>query len=104
MSLCYYCSARFARSKSAMTISSGVEKTNIEKIASGGFGHKYEDADAGACVVIDVNTGEILAMASYPNYNLNTPFTPNESLAKVYDSLSDEDKGLEIQKMWRNNL
>ena len=31
LSLCYYCSARFARSKSAMTISSGVEKTNIEK-------------------------------------------------------------------------
>lgn len=56
----------------------------------------------GNCIVMNPKTGDILAMASYPNYNLNTPFTPNESLAKVYDSLSDEDKGLEIQKMWRN--
>lgn len=31
-------------------------------------------------------------MASYPNYNLNTPFTPNETLAKTYDSLSSEEK------------
>ncbi len=44
-------------------------KENIEKISSGGFGQKYEDADAGACVVIDVNTGDILAMASYPTYD-----------------------------------
>lgn len=36
--------------------------------------------------------GDILAMASYPNYNLNTPFTPNETLAKTYDSLSSEKK------------
>ena len=28
-----------------------------------------DDAKAGACVVMDVNTGEVLAMASYPNYN-----------------------------------
>ena len=41
---------------------------NIQKIASGGFGKVY-DAKAGACVVMNVNTGEILAMASYPDYN-----------------------------------
>ena len=41
--------------------------TNIEKIASGGFGKAY-DAKAGACVVMNVNSGEILAMASYPDY------------------------------------
>ena len=43
-------------------------KNNIEKIASGGFGKAY-DAKAGACVVMKVNTGEVLAMASYPDYN-----------------------------------
>lgn len=41
---------------------------NIQKIASGGFGKAY-DAKAGACVVMNVNSGEILAMASYPDYN-----------------------------------
>ena len=43
-------------------------KANIEKIATGGFGQAY-DARAGACVVMNVNNGEILAMASYPDYN-----------------------------------
>lgn len=43
-------------------------KSNIEKIASGGFGQRF-DAKAGACVVMNVNTGEVLAMASYPDYN-----------------------------------
>ena len=41
---------------------------NIKDIASGKFGDEY-DADAGAVVVMNVNTGEILAMASYPDYN-----------------------------------
>ena len=46
--------------------------------------------------------GDILAMACYPNYNLNSPFTPNESLDKTYDSLSTEEKSVAIQKMWKN--
>ena len=43
-------------------------KTNIEKIKSGGFGKTY-DAKGGSCVVMNVKTGEVLAMASYPDYN-----------------------------------
>ena len=43
-------------------------KNNIEKIASGGFGKSYP-ADAGAAVVMNVKTGEVLAMASYPDYD-----------------------------------
>ena len=42
---------------------------NIKKISSGGFSHQHSDANAGACVAIDVKTGEILAMASYPSYD-----------------------------------
>ncbi len=41
---------------------------NIQKIASGGFGKVY-DAKAGAVVVMNVNSGEVLAMASYPDYS-----------------------------------
>lgn len=42
--------------------------SNIQKIATGGFGKAY-NATAGACVVMNVNSGEVLAMASYPDYN-----------------------------------
>lgn len=42
-------------------------KSNIEKISSGGFSEK-SNADAGAVVVMNVNTGEVLALASYPDY------------------------------------
>lgn len=43
-------------------------KNNIEKIRNGGFGKSY-DAKGGSCVVMNVKTGEVLAMASYPDYN-----------------------------------
>ncbi len=43
-------------------------EANIKKIASGGFGKAY-DTNAGSCVVMNVKTGEILAIASYPNYD-----------------------------------
>ena len=39
-------------------------KKNIEKIAGLGYG-----ADAGAAVVLNVKNGEVIAMASYPDYN-----------------------------------
>lgn len=40
---------------------------NIQKIKAGGFSERY-DAKGGAVVVTNVKTGEILAMASYPDY------------------------------------
>ena len=40
---------------------------NVQKIASGGFGTAY-NATGGSCVVMNVKTGEVLAMASYPDY------------------------------------
>ena len=50
------------------TITEQALEANIQKIASGGFGTAY-DTKAGSCVVMNVKTGEILAMASYPNYD-----------------------------------
>ena len=58
--------------------------------------------NGGNVIVMNPKNGDILAMASYPNYNLNTPFTPNEKLAETYESLTDEQKSAEIQNMWKN--
>ena len=41
---------------------------NIQKINSGGFGKKYS-TNSGAAVVMNVKTGEVLSMASYPDFN-----------------------------------
>ena len=46
-------------------------KNNINKIRSGGFSNSY-NAKGGTVVVIDVHSGEILAMASNPDYNPNS--------------------------------
>lgn len=43
-------------------------KQNLKDISAGKYGDKHE-AKAGAVVVTNVNTGEILALASYPDYN-----------------------------------
>ena len=45
-------------------------KHNIEKIKKGGFGKKY-NAEGGSVVVLDVKSGEVRAMASYPDYDPN---------------------------------
>ncbi len=44
------------------------------------------DANAGSAVVIDVNTGEILAMASYPTYDIETFNDDYESLVENPDN------------------
>lgn len=46
-------------------------KNNIDKIKYGGFSSTY-DAKGGCVAVIDVHSGEILAMASNPDYNPNS--------------------------------
>lgn len=60
----------------ALTIDANLQRVaedslerNIMKIREGGFGESYE-ANTGAVVVTNVHTGEILAMASYPDYEV----------------------------------
>lgn len=53
---------------------------------------------------MEPSTGNILAMATYPDYNLNTPFTPTDAtLLSTWDTLSSEDKTKTLYKMWNNS-
>ena len=56
----------------------------------------------GNAIAMNPKTGDILAMASYPDYNLNDPYTPNSVLAETYNSLSAEEKNTALYKMWSN--
>lgn len=56
----------------------------------------------GNVIVMNPKNGDIMAMACYPNYNLNDPYTPNEKIAEYYNSLSDKEKGEALSKMWSN--
>ena len=63
---------------------------------------KNECEKGGNVIVMNPQTGDILGMACYPDYDLNTPYTPNSVLAKTYDSLSPEEKSEALYKMWSN--
>lgn len=56
----------------------------------------------GNVIVMDPKNGDILGMATYPNYDLNSPYTPNSTLALTYDSLSSEEKTEALFRMWAN--
>ncbi len=57
----------------------------------------------GNIVVMNPKTGDIIAMATYPNYNLNEPYEPNtDELKEAWGMLSSSDKTKSLQQMWRN--
>lgn len=61
-----------------------------------------ECSRGGNVIAMDPSTGDILAMASYPDYDLNSPYTPNSTLAQTYDSLTTEEKSEALYRMWAN--
>lgn len=79
---------------------------NIQSIAERYLKQAVDENNAkrgGNVIIMDPNTGDILAMATYPDYNLNTPYAPNTSaLEAVWDGLSYEEKWNNIYAMWSN--
>ena len=62
-----------------------------------------ECTDGGNIIVMNPKTGDILAMAGYPDYNLNEPYeTTIEELKAGWDDLSETEQIQEMQKVWRN--
>ena len=59
--------------------------------------------DGGNVVIMNPNNGDILAMVTYPSYDLNSPYTINSpDLLSIWDTLSSSDKSNALEKMWRN--
>lgn len=59
--------------------------------------------DGGNIVAINPQNGDILAMATYPDYNLNSPYEAyTEELKGIWTSLEQGDKTKNLQAVWRN--
>ena len=70
-----------------------LEQACIDNVCTGG----------GNVVIMNPQTGDILAMATYPNYDLNQPFEPNtDELKNAWGEMSSKDRNIALQQMWRN--
>ncbi len=69
----------------------------IEKVVRG------KSAKRGSIIMMNPQNGEMLAMASYPSFNLNEPYKINNAeLEAVWDTMSQKEKNDALNRMWRN--
>ena len=60
-------------------------------------------AKRGVILMMNPQNGEIYAMANYPSFDLNHPFTiQEEQLAAHWEEFSQEEKNNYLNQMWRN--
>ena len=59
--------------------------------------------DGGNIIVMNPKTGDVVAMATYPDCNLNEPHEPNtEELKASWESMTSSDRTKALQQIWRN--
>ena len=59
--------------------------------------------DGGNVIVMNPQNGDILAMATYPSYNLNEPYEPyTDELKQNWDNMEQNEKTIALQAVWRN--
>ncbi len=59
--------------------------------------------EGGNIVMMNPKTGDILAMATYPSYNLNSPYEiTDETLKQTWETLNATERSKNLQAMWRN--
>ena len=61
-----------------------------------------EASRGGNVIIMDPNTGDILAMATYPDYNLNDPYTPTHIDSKEWNKMSSEDQTNALYSLYKN--
>lgn len=78
---------------------------NIQTIVEKYIKEAVEDekCESASAILMEPDTGNILSMASYPNFNLNEPFEPNlKDIKSKWKSMSSEEKSNYLNQMWRN--
>ena len=62
-----------------------------------------ECTDGGSVIAMNPKTGDILAMATYPDYNLNDPYAAyTDELKGIWETLEQGEKTKNLQAVWRN--
>ncbi len=62
-----------------------------------------ECTDGGNIVIMNPKNGDILAMATYPSYNLNEPYEAyTDELKGIWDTMQQDEKTKNLQAVWRN--
>lgn len=59
--------------------------------------------DGGNVIVMNPQNGDILAMATYPSYNLNSPYEAyTDELKGIWEGMEQSEKTKSLQAVWRN--
>ncbi len=67
--------------------------------------YEAQNAEEVSCIVMDTNTGEILAMATYPGFDCNNPRVPgNSDDLEEFEEMSETDQLTYLNQMWRSPL
>ncbi len=89
-----------------LTIDEVIQRKVEDSIKKAAENYKVENG--AACIIMGAKTGEILAMATYPSFDLNSPFTIiDEEKAAEIEKLEDKDERTKatsdaLNKQWRN--
>ena len=76
--------------------------TNIQEIAEKYLKQACKEnkcSDGGNVIIMNPNNGDVLAMATYPDYDLNTPFTPTSISKKEWNKLSIQEQNSTLQNI-----
>lgn len=78
---------------------------NIQQIAEKYLKQACEEndcEDGGNVIIMNPNNGDFLAMATYPDYNLNDPYTLDFISEKDWEKMSSEEQYAMQQETWNN--